>query len=65
MSDKEALHQALAILAAIMQMSDECEKLGGCVTLAGIASAHKMQTSIQKNGPRLAKLAKHLLTDAA
>ena len=48
---------ALAILAAFMKMSDDAEALGGAWSIAGIASLHKMQTSIQKNGPRLAALA--------
>jgi cell division protein ZapA (FtsZ GTPase activity inhibitor) len=65
MSNKEALKAALAILAAIMKMSDEAQALGGATSIAGVASLHKMQTSIQKNGPRLAALAKTLYEEAA
>lgn len=61
MTDREALNQALAVLSAIMQMSDHVEKCGGLKSLSGVAAAHKMQTSIQKNGPRLAVLAKKLM----
>ncbi len=60
MTDKEALTQALAVLAAIMKMSDHVEKCGGLTCISGVAAAHTMQKSIQKNGPRLAKLALHL-----
>ena len=45
--------RALAIIDAIVIMSDEAEKLGGATTIAGLASLHKMQTSIQKNKLRL------------
>jgi hypothetical protein len=60
MTDREALNQALAVLSTIMQMSDHVEKCGGLKCMSGVAAAHKMQTSIQKNGPRLAALAKKL-----
>ena len=60
MTTSEALNTALAILATIMKMSDEAQALGGATTISGVASLHKMQTSIQKNGPRLAKLAQTL-----
>lgn len=65
MTDKEALGTALAILATIMKMSDEAQALGGATSIAGVASLHKMQTSIQKNGPRLATLARRLQAEAA
>lgn len=60
MSEREALNQALAVLATIMQMSDHVKACGGLTCLSGIAAANKMQNSIQKNGPRLAALAKVL-----
>ena len=63
MTDKEALNTALAILATFMKMSDEAEALGGATSIAGVASLHKMQVSIQKNGPRLAKLAQTLYAE--
>ena len=59
----ERLETALAILATFMKMSDEAEALGGAMSIAGIASLHKMQTSIQKNGPRLAALAATLYSE--
>lgn len=62
MTDREALNTALAVLATIMKMSDEAQALGGATSISGIASLHKMQTSIQKNGPRLATLAQQLAT---
>jgi hypothetical protein len=60
MTDRQALEQALAVLIAIMQMSDRVKECGGLTCLSGIAAANTMQNSIQKNGPRLAKLAMHL-----
>lgn len=65
MTDKEALNTALAILATIMKMSDEAQALGGATSISGVASLHKMQTSIQKSGPRLAALARQLVGEAA
>lgn len=53
---EENLKTTLVILATIMKMSDDAEALGGATCIAGIASLHRMQTSIQKNGPRLAKI---------
>jgi len=44
---------ARLILGAIMEMSDHAQKLGGATTIAGVAALHKMQTSIQKNRPRV------------
>ena len=60
MTHKEALNTALAILATIMKMSDEAEALGGATSIAGVASLHRMQTSLQKNGARFATLARAL-----
>jgi hypothetical protein len=60
MTDRQALEQALAVLIAIMKMSDRVEECGGLTCLSGIAAANTMQNSIQKNIPRLAKLAMHL-----
>lgn len=57
MTSEDANKTLLAILATIMKMSDDAQALGGASSLSGIASLHKMQTSIQKNGPRLAKIA--------
>jgi hypothetical protein len=44
---------ALLILDSIIKMSDEAEALGGATSIAGIASLHKMQRSIQKNKARV------------
>lgn len=56
----------LAVLATIMQMSDHAQKLGGATSIAGVAALHKMQVSIQKNGPRLAKIVQDIkAADAA
>lgn len=65
MTDKEALNTALAILATIMKMSDEAQALGAATSISGVASLHRMQTSIQKSGPRLAALARQLVGEAA
>ena len=51
----EAQRIALLMMDAIIQMSDEAQKLGGATSIAGIASLHKMQTSIQKNRARIIK----------
>lgn len=56
MTPEEANKTLLVILATIMKMSDDAQALGGATSIAGVASLHKMQTSIQKNGPRLAKI---------
>lgn len=56
MDTTQALKTTLAILATIMKMSDDAQALGGATSISGIASLHKMQTSIQKNGPRLAQI---------
>jgi hypothetical protein len=37
-------------------MSDEAEKIGGARSIAGVASLHKLQTSIQKNRPRILQM---------
>ena len=50
---EETGRKALAILTAIVKMSDEAEKLGGATSIAGVASLHKMQTSIQRNAKRI------------
>lgn len=63
--DRAALTQTLSILAAIMKMSDEAQALGGATSIAGVASLHRMQTSIQKNGPRLAKIVQAMNEGAA
>lgn len=56
MTEREALNTTLSILATIMKMSDDAQALGGAGSIAGVASLHKMQTSIQKNGRRLAQI---------
>lgn len=50
----------LAILSAILEMSDAAQKLGGATSIAGVASLHKMQTSIQKNAPRILAIVKEI-----
>lgn len=57
MTKDEAGKAMCAILGVIMKMSDEAQALGGATTIAGVASLHKMQTSLQKNGPRMATIA--------
>lgn len=57
LSKEEAGIVAINVLATIMKMSDEAQALGGATSMAGIASLHKMQKSIQNNGERLAKIA--------
>lgn len=44
---------ALALLDAVLTMSDEAEALGGATSIAGVASLHKMQQSLQKNKARV------------
>lgn len=61
MTDREKLAVALAVLGAIVEMSDRVASAGGTTCISGIAAAHTLQTSIQKNKPRLAKLAKDLV----
>lgn len=65
MTKDEAATAAIAILSAIMKMSDRAEALGGAHSLAGIAALNTLQKSLQKNGPRMAKLAKTILEVAA
>jgi hypothetical protein len=43
----------LAILSAILQMSDHAEKLGGATCIAGVAALNTMQVSIQKNSKKI------------
>lgn len=44
---------AVALIDAILELSDRAEALGGATSIAGVAALHKMQTSIQKNKPRI------------
>lgn len=44
---------AIALLDTIIMMSDEAERLGGASSIAGVASLHRMQASIQKNKVRV------------
>jgi len=47
---------AVLLLGAIMEMSDHAEKMGGSFSISGVAALHKMQTSLQKNRPRVVAL---------
>lgn len=58
MTKDEAATAAFAILGAIMKMSDEAESLGGARSIGGVAALHKLQTSLQKNGPKLSAICK-------
>jgi hypothetical protein len=44
---------ATLLLGAIMEMSDRAQALGGAGSIAGIAALHTLQTSLQKNRPRV------------
>lgn len=57
MTRDEAGQAALSILGAIMKMSDHAESLGGARSIAGVAALNTLQTSLQRNGPRMAKIA--------
>lgn len=46
---------ALALLDAIIELSDRAEAQGGAGSIAGVAALHTMQTSIQKNKARVRK----------
>jgi hypothetical protein len=61
MTADEATQALLSVLGVIMKMSDDAEALGGARSIAGVASLHKLQNSLQKNGPRIAKIAQALL----
>ena len=65
LSKDEATKAAFALLGVIMQMSDDAQKLGGATSIAGVASLHRLQTSLQKNGPRMAAICKAYLEGAA
>ena len=61
MPDKPAKHklgEVLAVLSAIVELSDRVEAAGGTTCIAGIAAAHNMQKCIQKSRRRLIDLAK-------
>jgi hypothetical protein len=58
MTDNEK--KLLAILSAILEMSDAAQKLGGATSISGVASLHKMQTSIQKNSHRIMAIVKEI-----
>ena len=64
MTDLQLANAALATLSAIMQMSDRAKTNGGATSIGGVASLHTMQTSIQRNGPRLAELAQEIVRRA-
>lgn len=53
---QSALAVTIEILDTIIAMSDRAEKLGGATSISGIAALHAMQTSIQKNKPRLERV---------
>jgi hypothetical protein len=57
MGREQAISGLLSVFGVLMKMSDEAEALGGATSIAGVASLHKLQTSIQKNGHRIAALA--------
>lgn len=44
---------ALALLDAILEMSDRAEALGGARTIAGVAALNTLQKSLQKNKVRV------------
>jgi hypothetical protein len=44
---------AIALLDAIIQLSDHAQEMGGATSISGVAALHKMQTSIQKNKQRM------------
>jgi hypothetical protein len=60
-SRDEAATAAIAMLGVIMKMSDHAESLGGARSIPGVAALNTMQVSLQKNGPRMAILAKTIL----
>lgn len=62
MSKDEAARALVGILGTILKMSDDAEARGGATSLAGIASLHKMQKSIQNNAKRMAEVAAMVVT---
>jgi hypothetical protein len=46
---------AIAMLDAIVELSDRAEAQGGATCIAGVAALHTMQTSIQKNKAMMRK----------
>ena len=65
MTDREAAAALATILGTIMMMSDEAQAKGGATCIAGVAALHRLQTSLQKSGPRLAKIAAAVLSREA
>lgn len=61
----QAAAALVSILGVILKMSDEAEALGGARCISGVASLHKMQSSIQKNAGRMAALSFTLLAKVA
>ena len=57
MTKDQAGQAAVALLGAIMQMSDHAESLGGARSLARRAARHTQQNTQQNNGPRMAAFA--------
>lgn len=57
MTDLQLAQSAIALLGAIMQMSDAAQKNGGASCISGVASLNTLQTSLQKNGVRMAVIA--------
>ena len=49
---------AVAILCALIEMSDHAQSMGGATCIPGVAALSKMQRSIQKNKPRILDLVK-------
>jgi hypothetical protein len=58
MTERE--QKLLAILSVILEMSDAAQKLGGATSIAGVASLHKMQTSIQKHSNQIMQIVREI-----
>lgn len=57
MGDIELAHASIALLAAIMEMSDRAQSMGGATSIAGVAALNTLQKSLQSNGVRMSELA--------
>ncbi len=60
MTTEQNLRTALSILSAIIETSDRAQALGGATTIPGIAALHTLQESLQRNRPRIVKIAREL-----
>lgn len=56
MTPAQAVDSLIGMLTAIMKMPDDAQAKGGALTIKGVASLHRMQTSLQKNVPRMAQV---------